>query len=114
MPERSPGNACPRRRWRFDRLLLRDPERYPIPKVKREGERHRLLVAVVEEGAGVLLFRRPEDSTLLAGTWELDGDRVEVAWFREAGKPPTAALDAEVARLASILDRDLRAAVRVA
>jgi A/G-specific adenine glycosylase len=48
-----------------------DPESYPVPKVKREGERHRLLVAVVEDGAGVLLFRRPEDSTLLAGTWEL-------------------------------------------
>jgi A/G-specific adenine glycosylase len=48
-----------------------DPESYPVPKVKREGEHHRLLVAVVEEGEGVLLFRRPDDSTLLAGTWEL-------------------------------------------
>jgi A/G-specific adenine glycosylase len=48
-----------------------DPESYPLPKVKRESERHRLLVAVVEDGAGVLLFRRPEDSPLLAGTWEL-------------------------------------------
>jgi A/G-specific adenine glycosylase len=48
-----------------------DPESYPVPKAKREGERHRLLVAVVEDGAGVLLFRRPEGSTLLAGTWEL-------------------------------------------
>jgi A/G-specific adenine glycosylase len=48
-----------------------DPESYPEPRVKREGERHRLLVAVVEDGSGVLLFRRPDDSTLLAGTWEL-------------------------------------------
>src|SRR3954447_16114758 len=48
-----------------------DPERYPVPKTKREPERHRLLVAVVEEASGVLLFRRPDDSTLLAGTWEL-------------------------------------------
>jgi A/G-specific adenine glycosylase len=48
-----------------------DPESYPVPKVKREGERHRLLAAVVEDGTGVLLFRRPEESTLLAGTWEL-------------------------------------------
>jgi A/G-specific adenine glycosylase len=48
-----------------------DPERYPIPKVKRGAERHRLLVAVVENGQGVLLFRRPDDSSLLAGTWEL-------------------------------------------
>jgi A/G-specific adenine glycosylase len=48
-----------------------DPERYPLPKAKREPERHRLLVAVVEKGGEVLLFRRPEDSRLLAGTWEL-------------------------------------------
>ncbi|HEV2846834.1 MAG TPA: A/G-specific adenine glycosylase [Thermoanaerobaculia bacterium] len=48
-----------------------EPERYPLPKVKREAERHRLLVAVVENGQGVLLFRRPDDSSLLAGTWEL-------------------------------------------
>lgn len=48
-----------------------DPERYPVPRAKRETERHRLLVAVVEKDGGVLLFRRPEDSTLLAGTWEL-------------------------------------------
>lgn len=48
-----------------------DPERYPVPRAKRETERHRLLVAVVEKDGGVLLFRRPEDSALLAGTWEL-------------------------------------------
>ncbi|HEV8582342.1 MAG TPA: A/G-specific adenine glycosylase [Thermoanaerobaculia bacterium] len=48
-----------------------DPERYPTPKKKRDGERYRLLVAVVENGGEVLLFRRPDDSTLLAGTWEL-------------------------------------------
>ncbi len=48
-----------------------NPERYPPPRVKREPERHRLLVAVVEDDRGVLLFRRPDDSELLAGTWEL-------------------------------------------
>jgi A/G-specific adenine glycosylase len=48
-----------------------DPERYPLPKMKRATERLRLLVAVVEEDSGVLLFRRPEGSALLAGTWEL-------------------------------------------
>ena len=45
----------------------------------------RLVVAVVEGPAGgVLLFRRPEGSTLLAGTWELP-------WVEagpEAGEPP--------------------------
>jgi A/G-specific adenine glycosylase len=54
-----------------------DPERYPEPRRRRQIERHRLVVAVVEErqpGEGeprVLLFRRSEESELLAGTWEL-------------------------------------------
>jgi A/G-specific adenine glycosylase len=69
-----------------------DPESYPIPKVKREGERHRLLVAVVEEGdgGGVLLFRRPEDSTLLAGTWELPWVTLEVDGVPQNGSPEAA------------------------
>jgi A/G-specific adenine glycosylase len=71
-----------------------DPESYPIPKVKREGERHRLLVAVVENGEGVLLFRRPEDSTLLAGTWELPWVTLEVDGIPQNGGSPEAALAA--------------------
>jgi hypothetical protein len=47
----------------------------------------------------------------VSGTWELDGDRVLVAWFKEAGKPPRDALDQEVGRLSGILDRELRVAV---
>jgi A/G-specific adenine glycosylase len=64
-----------------------EPERYPAPKAKREGERHRLLVAVVEAPHGVLLFRRPEDSTLLAGTWELPWMTREVDGRSEPGDP---------------------------
>jgi adenine-specific DNA glycosylase len=70
-----------------------NPERYPAPKVKRPAERHRLLVAVVTNGGGVLLFRRPEDSSLLAGTWELPW----VALERDgapADQPPEVALAA--------------------
>jgi A/G-specific adenine glycosylase len=63
------------------------PERYPAPKVKREGERHRLLVAVVEDEGRVLLFRRPEDSTLLAGTWELPWVTRERDGVAEPGAP---------------------------
>jgi hypothetical protein len=48
------------------------------------------------------------------GTWELDDDDVRVAWFREAGKPPRIALEAEVARLASILGHSLRTAIAIA
>lgn len=70
-----------------------DPERYPLPKEKREAERHRLLVAVVENGQGVLLFRRPDDSTLLAGTWELPWVGLERDGAAAAA-PPEAALAA--------------------
>jgi hypothetical protein len=48
---------------------------------------------------------------VVRGTWQLDGDRVRIAWFKEAGRPPRKALEAEVARLSAILDRDLGAAV---
>lgn len=37
------------------------------------------------------------------GTWELDGGRVRVAWFAEAGPVPRDALAEEVARLAPVL-----------
>ena len=50
---------------------------------------------------------------VVRGTWELDGDRVSVAWFKEAGRPPRNALRAEVTRLSSILDRDLQSEIGV-
>jgi hypothetical protein len=51
---------------------------------------------------------------VVGGTWELDGEQVRVAWFREAGTPPRTALETEVARLSSILDRGLRSAISLA
>jgi hypothetical protein len=51
---------------------------------------------------------------VVRGTWELDGERVRVAWFREAGRPPGDALKAEVSRLSSILDHDLQAEIGLA
>ncbi len=48
---------------------------------------------------------------VVCGTWELEGEQVRVAWFREAGSLPGNVLKAEVARLSSILDRDLRATI---
>ena len=47
------------------------------------------------------------------GTWTLDGDRVGIGWFKEAGKPPRKVLEAEVERLSSILGRPLGMAVDV-
>jgi hypothetical protein len=51
---------------------------------------------------------------VVCGTWSLKSDQVQVAWFKEAGRPPRDALDAEVSRLASIVGADLRVAVRLA
>ena len=48
------------------------------------------------------------------GTWQLAGDRVLVAWFKEAGAVPRTALRAEVTRLSTILARDLRLEVNPA
>ena len=48
-----------------------DPERYPPPRKRRAVQRVRRLLAWAESDAGVLLFRRPDESELLAGTWEL-------------------------------------------
>ena len=51
---------------------------------------------------------------VVCGTWELDGDQIRIAWFREAGRPPGNALRAELARLSSILGRDLQSVISVA
>ncbi len=51
---------------------------------------------------------------VVRGTWELNRSRVRLAWFREAGRPPRDALESEVARLASVLDRGPELAVSLA
>jgi Winged helix DNA-binding domain len=48
---------------------------------------------------------------VVSGTWELAGDRVDVAWFREAGRAPRKALEAEAQRLSSIVGRGLQAEI---
>jgi hypothetical protein len=50
---------------------------------------------------------------VVCGTWKLDGDRLEVEWFGEAGRVPRRELAREVTRLSSILARDLGMAVAV-
>jgi hypothetical protein len=47
----------------------------------------------------------------VCGTWTLDRDVLRVAWFTEAGTPPRKMLQAELTRLSSILDRELRAVI---
>jgi len=48
---------------------------------------------------------------VVRGTWGLAGDRIVVAWFKEAGAPPRSQIKAEVKRLSSILDRNLSVAI---
>ena len=48
---------------------------------------------------------------VICGTWVLAEEEVRVAWFREAGRAQRKAIDAEVARLSSILGRDLRPSI---
>jgi hypothetical protein len=49
----------------------------------------------------------------VAGTWALDGDRIEVTWFGEAGRAAAKALTAEVDRLSATLGRELEVALAV-
>jgi hypothetical protein len=51
---------------------------------------------------------------VVRGTWQLDDDREHVAGLQEAGRMPRHALQPGVARLSSILDRDLGAAISLA
>lgn len=44
---------------------------------------------------------------VVAGTWTLRGERLDIAWFEESGPVPRAALDQEAAAVATLLDRPL-------
>ena len=50
---------------------------------------------------------------VVAGTWGQEDGAIRIAWFRESGRVPRGALDAEVARLSSILGRELRPEVAI-
>ena len=51
---------------------------------------------------------------VVTGTWELDGERVRIEWFREAGHPPTMALADEAGRLSTVLEHELTLEIRKA
>jgi hypothetical protein len=51
---------------------------------------------------------------VVSGTWSLAADRVEVAWFAEAGPPPRKALAEQAARLGTILGRPLQPSLTTA
>jgi hypothetical protein len=50
---------------------------------------------------------------VVAGTWTLRGERLDIAWFKEAGRVPRAALGQEAAALARLLHRPLAMALVV-
>ncbi len=50
---------------------------------------------------------------VVAGTWTLRGERVDIAWFKESGRVPRTALDQQTTALAKLLNRPLEAAMEV-
>ena len=48
---------------------------------------------------------------VVAGTWTVRAERLDVSWFTESGRVPRTALDEEAASLARLLDRPLEVAV---
>jgi hypothetical protein len=71
-----------------------------VPPARRE---------LVSRGASVVIV-----GGVVTGTWSLADDEVTIDWFPESGRAPAEALDGEVDRLANILGRPLRVAVKAA
>lgn len=67
---------------------------YPRLPVKRPAKKMRRRVALVVDQERILLFRRPDDSQLLAGTWELP-------WVQSPGEKKGEDLSASERELAS-------------
>jgi len=68
------------------------PESYPAPRRRRQPEQIHRVSVIVRGTAGVLLFRRPDDAELLAGTWEVPWVDLPVSSGRDgAARQPSAA-----------------------
>ncbi len=50
---------------------------------------------------------------VVAGTWTMRGERLDIAWFKESGRVPRKALDQEAAALAKFLSRPIDLAVEL-
>jgi hypothetical protein len=64
---------------------------------------------LVSRGASVVIV-----GGVVRGTWTLADDDLAIDWFPESGRAPGDALEGEIDRLAGILDRSLRVAVKAA
>lgn len=70
-----------------------------VPPMRRE---------VVSRSANLVIARG-----VVAGTWTLRGERLDIAWLKESGRVPRTALDKAAAALAKLLDRPLDVAVKL-
>ena len=91
----TPASTSVRLLPRYDQWVLgpgtADP--HVVPPARR---------ATVSRGANVVVA-----GGVVSGTWSLTGNDLVVTWFPEAGVPDVAALEAEAARLAALLAREL-------
>lgn len=71
-----------------------------VPPARRE---------LVSRGANVVAV-----GGVVTGVWTVGDDGIAIDWFADSGPPPKAALDHEIDRLAGILERSLRVAVKAA
>jgi A/G-specific adenine glycosylase len=69
LPRRPRCSMCPLEQGCLA-AAVGDPERYPVAGRRTPVSRHHRQVAVVESQGRVLLFRRPGDSSQMAGLWE--------------------------------------------
>jgi DNA glycosylase AlkZ-like len=70
-----------------------------VPPARREA---------VSRSANLVIARG-----VVCGTWTLRGERLDVAWFKEAGRVPRTAVDQQATALRRLLDRPLDVAVQV-
>jgi hypothetical protein len=103
--------------WRLQRHLLEPVGALPVEQVVARLCGVQAQVASSAELA-IRLRRRASRPGEVPGALSegrvIDGDEVRVDWFGEAGACPNAALESEVGRLSSIVERDLRSTVEVA
>jgi hypothetical protein len=70
-----------------------------VPAARRE---------VVSRSANLVVARG-----VVAGTWTVRGERLDITWFTESGRVPRTALVQEVAALATLMERQLDVAVEL-
>lgn len=63
--------------------------------------------SAISGGANVVVL-----GGVVAGTWSVSAEELNIDWFAESDPPPDHRLEEEIGRLAAILDRPVRASIR--